>query len=193
MREVLDVNILEDEKTQRKVAYIGMPAAVAAFAVLVWQLIAGLLGGGATEAETFWGGGLGWTVAACLAYVVSLPVHELVHAAFFKLLGPAGVRVRFGFKSGMLYTGCPGVRFGRHGMATVLLAPFVALSLVYLALGIALGLPFLALVSFLLHLSGCGGDLYFVWLIARHPEADFVEDTPAGIRLIADEGAGERR
>ena len=54
--------------------------------------------------------------------------------------------------------------------------------------GSLLGLPIMMLTVFLFHTSGCVGDFYFAWLIARHPEADQVEDTPVGIRLWASGG-----
>lgn len=189
MRQVLDVNILEDQATQRRVTLLGLPAGIAALILMIAMPLADRLGGGVGELQGFWAGSsLGWAIALLAVYIVSLPVHELVHAAFFKLFGPAGTRITFGFKSGMLYAGCPGRRFSRGQMTAVLLAPFALLSLTYLALGALLGLPFMMLAVFLLHTSGCVGDFYFAWLIARHPEADLIEDTPVGICLWSSAG-----
>lgn len=176
MRQVLDVNILEDPAVQKTVARWMMPCSIATL-VLVAASVAYLVVTQTLMDALVW---LGWLA---VLYVVSLPLHELVHAAFFKMLGPAGTRITFGYKSGMLYAGCPGARLPRGRFITVLLAPFVVLALGYLALGLGFHAWLLAWCLFFAHTAGCAGDFYFVWLILRHPEADLCEDTATGITL----------
>ena len=178
MRQVLDVNILTDEATQKRVGWVSLVPTVLGCAAVGWGMASA--GDGAQgPIGTWWA----WFLAAVAAYAVSLPLHELVHALFFKALGPAGTKVKFGYQSGMLYAGCPGTKFASAQMLAVLLAPFVLLSVAYWALGQAFDLGWLALALFLLHGAGCAGDLYFAWLLCRRPEADQVEDTETGIRL----------
>lgn len=178
MHKVLDADILNDDATQRRVAWISLAIAGA-----------GVVGALALALACGWRpGGIGWWLALAGLYVACLPVHELTHGAFFKLLGPRGTRVRFGYQSGMLYAGCPGTRMGRGRFAVVLLAPFVLVTAVCVLGGCALGAPLMAWSLAWLHASGCAGDLYFVWLIARHPEADACEDTEAGIALWSSAG-----
>lgn len=175
MRLVLDVDILQDGETRDRVVH----ASLALLAVGAAGVLALVLAGG------FAPSGWAWWAALVAGYLASLPVHELVHGAFFKLFGPRGTKVRFGYQAGMLYAGCPGTRLTRGRFAAVLLAPFVLLSLAYLAVGLATGDALLAWALFALHASGCTGDLHFVWLIARHPEADLCEDTDRGFALWA--------
>lgn len=176
MRQVLDVNILEDPAVQKAVARWTMPCTIAALVLVVAGIVYQLMTQTLMDAL----GWLGWLV---VLYVVSLPLHELVHAAFFKMFGPAGTRIIFGYKSGMLYAGCPGVRLPRGRFITVLMAPFVVLTLGYLALGLGFHAWLLAWCLFFAHTAGCAGDFYFVRLILRHPEADLCEDTSTGIAL----------
>ena len=178
MRKVLDVDILNDGATQRLVGRASL--AIAAF---------GVAGALALAPACGWRpGGVGWWLALAALYVACLPVHELVHGAFFKLFGPRGTKVRFGYQAGMLYAGCPGARMGRGRFAAVLLAPFLLVSAACAAGGIAFGNPLMAWAIGWLHAAGCAGDLYFAWLVARHPEADACEDTERGIALWSSAG-----
>lgn len=179
MRQVLNVNILEDRAAIKRVTLLGLPAAIAGFGVLGYLAGAVLAGDSAMS----WV----WIVGVIVGFAVSLPVHELVHAAFFKLFGPAGTRVIFGASKGMLYAGCPGTRYARGKMTVILLAPFVVLTCVYVLVGVVFSNPLAAAVLVLLHTSGCTGDFWFAWLIARHPEATLVEDTNTGILLLAED------
>lgn len=185
MREVLNVNIFDE----------GEPAQKTLMRATAWFMLA-CLAVGVVASIPLWRAGFKpgpndlvvFGLAVVLGYVASLPVHELVHAALFRLLGPRGTKVTFGFQSGMLYAGCPGVRMGRGRFVAVLLAPLVALTVAYGLLGLVFSFPWtplLALWLFVLHTSGCIGDLYFVALIMRHPEATVCEDTDKGIRLLA--------
>lgn len=184
MRKVLEVDILNDAGTQRLVGRWGLvPLGVGALGAAVLVLV----GGAGAELETL---GWCWWAALALGYLVSLPVHELVHAACFKLLGGRGTRVRFGFQAGMLYAGCPGRRFARGRFLVVLLAPLVLLTCVYVVLGFLGDAPLLAWALVWLHASGCAGDAYFAWLVLRHPEARLCEDTSVGFTLWEGPDAG---
>lgn len=175
MRRVLDVNILEDEAVQGTVVRWSVPAMVAGLLAVAWSLVSSIALDGRLD--------LPWLATVSVVYLVSLPVHELVHGAFFKLLGPAGTHVRFGFKQWMLYATCPGTLLPRNAFMAVLLAPFVLLTSAFLIAAAASGAWSALLTVALLHASGCSGDLYFAWVIARHPEADTCEDTETGIAL----------
>ena len=124
-----------------------------------------------------------WCMVVAAGYIISLPVHELIHAAFFKLLGPRGTQIKFGFKQGLLYTTCPGTHIERARFMVILMAPFVILSAVYLVFGLVSHEYSATLALFLLHASGCAGDMYFTWCILRNPQANMVEDTSVGITL----------
>lgn len=175
MRVVRDVDILSDARTQRLVTRLSL-ATLAACALVG----AALAVGGAWRVA-----GIAPTLVALGAYLACLPLHELVHAALFLLLGPCGTRVRFGYASGMLYATCPGTVLSRGRFAAVLLAPCVVISAACAVVGAALDQPLLAWAVFALHGAGCAGDLYFVWLILRTPEATACEDTDRGMRLLA--------
>ena len=185
MRKVLEVDILNDADTRRRV---GLWSLAPLGAGVLGAALLALAGADAAEAgpEAF---GWRWQLALTLGFLASLPVHELVHAAFFRLFGGRGTRVRFGFQAGMLYASCPGRRFARREFLAVLLAPLTLLTCVYVLIGIFCGLPLLAWALAWLHASGCAGDAYFAWLIARHPEADTCEDTSVGITLWSGCGA----
>ena len=98
LRRVLEVDVLTGAATQRLVALWSVALLVPGVAHVAALVIVGGL------APAGWG----WWVALVVGYLVCLPVHELIHAAFFKLLGRRGLRVRFGCSSWMLYAGCPG-------------------------------------------------------------------------------------
>ena len=180
LRRVLDVDVLGDPATRRVVAK--------------WSLALLALGAAHVAALVLVGGftpvGWPWWVALVAGYLACLPLHELVHAAFFKLFGRRGLRVRFGCSSGMLYAGCPGERFPRRRFMVVLIAPFVLFGLCFLLLGTLGCAPLLAASLFWLHTSGCAGDFYFAWLALRHPEAPWCEDTDRGFSLWAVGGDG---
>lgn len=176
MQQVLDVNILEDSAIQKTIMYWALPATIAGL------VLAGV-GTGRAAADAGVGPALLWFSWFVVLYLASMPVHELVHALFFKIFGPAGTRVIFGFKNGMLYAGCPGLYLPRAQFAVTLLAPFVLLTLVYAAVGIAFHAPLLAWCLFFLHTGGCAGDFYIARVLVRHPEADLCEDTTSGVTL----------
>ena len=114
--------------------------------------------------------------------LVALPVHELVHAAGFRLLCP-GCRVGFGFQDAFLYTKTDGAVTSRGRMVAVLLAPAILVTGALAAAVIGRRLVLLAGV----HLSGCAGDLIMAAVALREPGCTHVRDTDVGLDLLAED------
>ena len=173
MRVIEDIDILGDEELQSRVVRLSLVIAVATLVVAV--VVALCLGAG--EVDVWW-----W-VALALGSLAALPVHELVHAAAFKLLCP-GCRVTFGFQDAFLYTKTNGAVTTRGRMAAVLLAPAVLVSGSLAALALAADRPVLAALLAGLHLSGCAGDLLMSRAAFSDPRCTHVRDTDVGISLL---------
>lgn len=177
MRKLADIDILADEGLRRRMVAWSLAFLVAGAAACALMFAAGV-------AEPF---GLSWAAAYLLASVAALPVHELVHAAGFRLLVP-GARVTFGLKDAFLYTSANGAVARRAAEIVVLLAPSVAVTAALVAAALGLGAPALALALAATHLSGCAGDLLMVAEIAREPACTHVADADFGIVLLASSG-----
>lgn len=132
-----------------------------------------------------WGVAL-WPLAMAALSVAALPVHELVHALFMRVLGGPGTRVSFGYQAGMLYAGCPGLVLSRPRFVAVLLAPTVLVTAALLGLGLVLGYPFMTLWAAVLHLSGCSGDILAAGAILRERACTHCRDTERGIELLCE-------
>lgn len=124
---------------------------------------------------------LGLAVVASLA---ALPVHELLHAAAFKLLGGSGCKVSFGYEAGCLYTRTNDAVLSRGRFAAVLLAPSVVLTALLVGLGVVAESLAAGVLAAGLHLTGCTGDLLMVWEIHATADATHVQDTATGCRLL---------
>ena len=132
-----------------------------------------------------WGAAM-WPLAMAALSVVALPVHELVHALFMRVLGGPGTRVSFGYQAGMLYAGCPGLVLSKPRFVAVLLAPAVLVTAALLGLGLALGYPFMTLWAAILHLSGCSGDILAAGAILRERSCTHCRDTERGVELLCE-------
>lgn len=132
-----------------------------------------------------WGAAM-WPLAMAALSVVALPVHELVHALFMRVLGGPGTRVSFGYQAGMLYAGCPGLVLSKPRFVAVLLAPTVLVTAVLLGLGLVLGYPFMTLWAAVLHLSGCSGDILAAGAILRERACTHCRDTERGVELLCE-------
>lgn len=132
-----------------------------------------------------WGAAL-WPLAMAALSVVALPVHELVHALFMRVLGGPGTRVSFGYQAGMLYAGCPGLVLSKPRFVAVLLAPTVLVTAALLGLGLVLGYPFMTLWAAVLHLSGCSGDILAAGAILRERACTHCRDTERGVELLCE-------
>ena len=174
MRKLADIDILSDEGLRGRMVAWSLAFLVVGAAVCLLMFAAGV-------AEVF---GRGWATAFFLASVAALPLHELVHAAAFKLLVP-GARVTFGFKDAFIYTSANGAVATRAAEVVVLLAPSVAVTAALVVAALGLGAPALALALAATHLSGCAGDLLMVTEIAREPACTHVADAEFGIVLLA--------
>ena len=174
MRTIADIDILDNEPLQARVVRLSLVIIVAT--VLAAVFLAFALGG---EKLDVW-----WWVALAVGSFVALPVHELVHAAAFKLLCP-GSHVSFGFKDAFLYTKTDGAVLRRGRMVAVLLAPALLVTAVLAALMLAAGLPVLAALLAGIHLSGCSGDILMTAAALRERLCTHVRDTETGITLLS--------
>ncbi|MDO4427964.1 MAG: DUF3267 domain-containing protein [Atopobiaceae bacterium] len=175
MRTIADIDVLGDEALQRGIARLSL--ALLVVTALLAALLALALGG---ERLDVW-----WWVTLALGSLVALPVHELVHAAAFKLLCP-GCRVSFGFKEAFLYTKTDGALLRRGCMVAVLLAPSVLVTAALVALVLGAGLPVLAVLLAGAHLSGCAGDILMASATLREGTCTHARDTETGITLLCD-------
>ena len=132
-----------------------------------------------------WGAAM-WPLAMVALSVVALPVHELVHALFMRVLGGPDTRVSFGYQAGMLYAGCPGLVLSKPRFVAVLLAPTVLVTAALLGLGLVLGYPFMTLWAAVLHLSGCSGDILAAGAILRERACTHCRDTERGVELLGE-------
>lgn len=181
MRSVAHLDILGDTPLTRRV--VTLSAAI---------LVVGLLGEIYLVVTHGWGMAVGaWMAVYVAATVAALPVHELVHAAAFLLLGRGRVRIRFGYETGMLYTRAEGDPVTRGSFVAVLLAPSVLVTAALVLVGNAVAGPALAWALAWTHLSGCAGDLAMVACIARMPGCTHVRDTDTGVELLANDGDGD--
>lgn len=178
MTALLDIDFLADERLRARLARWSL--AIFAVGLLTSLLLAVVL---APDASPL-GPALQFLLLVA-ATLVSMPVHELVHALFFRLMGGRGTRVRFGHAAGMLYAGCPGLVLPRARFLCVLLAPAVLVTGVLVLLGMVFDLHFIGMLAAAIHLSSCTGDLLAAWLIAREPACTHCEDTEVGVRLLA--------
>jgi len=176
MRTIVDMDVLEDTALQRRMVMLSCWLFVGVVLVVVVCFVAGMAG----EALGPW-----WFVVLVVVGMASFVVHELVHAAFFRLLGGRDCRISFGHQMGMLYTNAHGITLTCARMCCVLLAPTVLVDVALVAGGLMLGWPYLGLVCCAVHLSGCSGDILMAYEIVSHPEATHARDTDHGIELLA--------
>ena len=175
MRTIADIDILGNEPFQARVAQLSLVVIVAA-------VLAAVVLGLAVDGEKL---DVWWWVALAAGSFVALPVHELVHAAAFKLLCH-GCTVSFGFQDAFLYTKTDGAVLRRGRMVCVLLAPSVLVTAVLAALALGACLPVLAVLLAGIHLSGCAGDILMAVACLREGACTHVRDTETGITLLSD-------
>jgi hypothetical protein len=119
-----------------------------------------------------------------LAFIATLPLHELVHAAFVLLFGG---RPTFGagIKAGLpyLYVTNPGRRFTRNQFLAIALAPLVVIDVAALALVVVHPGWTWAAVAFVANTSGAVGDIWVFGLLLRFPPSALVEDRTLGFAV----------
>ncbi len=175
MRKRADIDVFADEPLRKQMVAWSVVILAAGVALAVFTLL--VKPGASFGVLDFL-----WLVGLSAA---ALPVHELIHAAAYKLVAP-GTRVSFGAKGGFLYTDAHGALVTCAQEKVVLLAPAVVLTCAFLGLGGAVGKPVLAILLAAVHLSGCTGDLLMVERICRHASVTHVRDTDRGIELWED-------
>lgn len=180
MRKLADIDILSDKPLQLRVNAL-------AIAVMAVGVVGFVAAGIAWGLEGFGEDGLWWSLGLLAGYFLPLPVHELVHAAFFKLFSP-GARITFGFQSGFLYAGAPGTVYTRAQGVVILLSPAVIVTSALAVIVVALGYPATAWLLAWSHLGGCSGDLLMAWRMLTTSGCTHFEDTPVGVTLLQDEG-----
>lgn len=176
MREIADIDVLADEVLRQKMVVLSLGLLAAGLAASALVLV------GEKGSEL----GPSWLAALIAGLLAALPVHELVHAAAFKLLVP-GVRVGFGFKDAFLYTTVNGSVVPRAAELAALLAPSVVVTAALVAVALAHSCSALAVLLAATHLSGCVGDLLMAHAILREPACTHVRDTEFGITLLAED------
>lgn len=205
MKEIASIRTFEDEGFQRRmvrgsaaVVAAGVALGVAWFSLGVPERLG--LPGSEFAAVVLEGTGphLGpvppqalWFALGAVGCFASLAVHELVHAAFFRLFAPAGTRVTFGanWKAGMLYACAEGIVYTRRQYLVIALSPTVAVTALLLALGAASGWPLLGFGLAVLHLSGCTGDMLYAAAIWGDARITHCEDTSWGVRFFGEDDA----
>lgn len=200
MRKIADIRTFEDRPFLRRTSQLSLVAfAAGTVATLVAAVALTLWAPGSFDPElarAFWYGGgaasyLLWIAEVAVATVLSLALHEVVHAMLFKAFAPRGTRVTFGanWKLGMIYACAEGIVYPRSRYLVVAIAPTVAVTLVAVLVGAALGHPVAGLLVATIHLSGCAGDWGYVEAIRRNPAISYCEDTTWGV-VFYGEGEG---
>lgn len=178
MRVIDEVDLIGDPMERRaigRLSWIILCLGIATLAAVASQSLPSDPGGTIND--------IGWGIIAGL--VATIP-HELIHGATFKILGPSGSKVSFGFKAAFFYTRYHGPALKRDDFLRALLAPAVILSIALPVLGAALGHPLAGWLAMVLHLSGCAGDIVMSVDILAMPGVTHVEDTDAGCRLLGE-------
>lgn len=118
-----------------------------------------------TVDENKFGAYLLFTLGLLLSMFAYLVLHELVHGIVYKLM--TREKLTFGISFSCAYCGVPDVFVTKKTALSALVAPFAVFTVAF-ALPIAFVGDFAALfLSFLLvlHLGGCSGDLYDLFLL----------------------------
>ena len=115
------------------------------------------------------------------------PTHEYIHGAFFRLLGPPGTTVTYGFGMGFLFTSANDAILTRNRYLVVTLAPTVIITIASLVLGRVTGHALIGIIVCMLHLFGCVGDIVMAGEIVATSGVTHVRDTGTGAELLAAE------
>lgn len=121
--------------------------------------------------------------AFAIFLIISLIIHELIHGLFFKIFNPQG-KLKFGFKSGMLYASSVDSYYSKIQAILILMAPFMILTALYsLVYFLQIVTPFFYISIAALHGSGCIGDFWFTYLLLKSPKNIVMRDTQVGIDI----------
>jgi hypothetical protein len=133
------------------------------------------------NANLSWGLALLWLGCNLVAYVVILPLHEMIHALAFWFWGG---KPYFGTRLPMaLYCSAKDQVFPRNYYVVIGLAPFVVITLAGCLL-IVLAPAFSPYILFALigNASGAAGDLWVISHLRRLPPTVLIEDLETGYR-----------
>lgn len=129
-----------------------------------------------------------WLVIFAVGLALSFAIHEGIHGLFFWLLGPRGAHVGFGYNVSLaaLYATAPNIVYGWISFLIILLAPLVCVSTLCVVAAMICDTSLLWLLVFVVHLSGCAGDVLFARAIVRcaHDRRICVMDTEVGITIF---------
>lgn len=179
-----EINFFEDESLRASLQKLSILIVVVPSFIFGFLFALHLEGNASIMGEFSRIGFLFWLVLLIVITLVLLPVHELVHASYFKLFHPKA-HIVFGFKDAMLYAGCPGEVFTRRQMCIILLAPAIEISVLLAIFAFITGAPVLCISAAVLHLSGCSGDILAARSILCTKECTHCQDTDYGIDLLA--------
>ena len=174
MRLVRKIDLLQDPALMRRM----VRASWAVLIVCVGLAVAWYLRGGQRPG----------IVRALVSIAITsfvYPAHEYVHGAFFRLLGPPGTKVVYGFGMGFLFTSAEGAILSRDCYLVVTLAPTVIFTVATLALGRALDQQLIGAAVCVLHLFGCVGDIVMAGEVVATDGVTHVRDTGTGAELLA--------
>ncbi len=122
-----------------------------------------------------------WILINIIGYLLILPIHELIHAAAFILLGG---KPYFGAKLPYaLYCGARNQLFRRNQYFVVGLAPLVVINLAgIILLFLTPTISSYTLFALIGNFSGAAGDIWVVRRLLKRPPSILVEDTESGYR-----------
>ncbi|MDX8046777.1 DUF3267 domain-containing protein [Gracilibacillus sp. S3-1-1] len=133
-------------------------------------------------------GTVAFTLVNLLLFFISLMViimlHEWIHGIFFKMFAPKS-KVKYGFKSGMLYAANPGAKYNKKQFTLIAIMPFVLITLLTCVL-FSFPVNKIALyLLFAIHTSGCVGDFYYCYKLWKNRKRSvLIEDTTVGISIF---------
>lgn len=180
MKEIGQIRVFEDEALLSHITKLSAAVFVSGVALAVALFIEGFfrsMGDPLTYVYIVFG------------LVLSVPLHEAVHALFFKAFAPGSAKIRFGAnrETWMVYASAEGVVYSRAQYLAIALAPTFAVTLLCLAFALATNHWGAAYFVALGHLTGCVGDWCYVERICKNKAVKQVEDTDFGVRFYGEE------
>lgn len=128
---------------------------------------------------------LPWWLGVIAIFLIVLPVHELFHGLAIQALGH---RARYGIKldKGVLYATADRALFRRNEYIVVALAPIVGITLLGMALMLALpeGLVYYIALGVAFNAGGAVGDLWATLVVLRYPTSALIRDEEDGFRIF---------
>lgn len=167
-----------DITNNRNLVYGLNVAAVIAFLIFLW--VFGAMAGSITVKFT-----KSYFIWLIVALLVVVTIHEVIHGVLYKAFKPNG-KIKIGFKNGLLSVSSPKSLYTKQQFLWIGATPFVAISLVLMAMFFVGWLPgdiFLALAS--LHGAGCVGDFYLLCLVMTSPKYYYISDREDGIDIYS--------